>query len=48
MATTKNTKKLKEPLAIRVTKIIVLGLLCIILIAAIAQRIIHYYRPITK
>jgi cytochrome c-type biogenesis protein CcmE len=48
MATIKMSKKAKQPLAIRVIKIIVIALACAILLAAIAERIIHFYRHITK
>ncbi len=48
MVTTKKSKKAKQPLGIRVIKIIVIALLCAILLAAIAERIFHFYRHMTK
>jgi len=48
MAIKKKPKKAKQPLAIRVIKIIVIVLCCAVLLAAIAERIIHFYRHITK
>jgi len=48
MATREKAKKAKKPLAIRVIKINVIALCCIILLAAIAERIIHFYRHVTK
>jgi len=48
MVTIKKSKKAKQPLAIRVIKIIVIALFCAILLAAIAERIYHFYRHVTK
>jgi len=48
MESGKNAKKEKKPLAIRVIKIIVIALSCAILLAAIANRIRHYYWHLTK
>jgi hypothetical protein len=48
MAKGKKSKKANHPLAIRVIKFIVIALCCVILLAAIAERIVHYYRYITK
>jgi len=47
MATTKKatkSKKRKQPLAIRIIKIILIGIACAILLAAIVARIIHFFR----
>lgn len=48
MATTKKSKKANQPLWLRVIKIIVIALCCIILLAAIAERIMHFCKHITK
>jgi len=48
MVNGKKSKKAKQPLAIRVLKIIVIALACAILLAAIANRIKHYYWHLTK
>jgi len=48
MVTFKKSKKAKPPFGLRVTKIIVIALCCAILLAAIAERIIHFYRHIAK
>jgi len=48
MVSSKKSKKAKRPLALRVIKFIVIALACAILLAAIAERIIHFYRHITK
>jgi ABC-type uncharacterized transport system permease subunit len=48
MVISKKKKKAKQPLAIRVIKIIAIVLCSVILLAAIAERIIHYYKHITK
>jgi hypothetical protein len=48
MVTIKKSKKAKQPLGLRVFKIIVIALCCAVLLAAIAERIIHYYRHIAK
>ena len=48
MVSIKKSKKAKQPLGIRVIKIIVIALLCAILLVAIGERKIHYYRHITK
>jgi cytochrome c-type biogenesis protein CcmE len=48
MATIKKTKRAKQPLGIRVIKIIVIALCCAILLAAIVERIVHFYRHIAK
>jgi hypothetical protein len=48
MVTIKKFKKPKTPFGIRVIKIIVIALCCIILLAAIAERMIHFYRHIAK
>jgi flagellar basal body-associated protein FliL len=47
MATTKKAikgKKKKQPLAIRIIKIILIGIACAILIAAMVERTIHFFR----
>lgn len=48
MVSTKKSKTAKQPLAIRVIKIILIALFCAILLAAIAERIAHMYRHVTK
>lgn len=48
MVNIKKKKKAKQPLAVRVIKIIAIVLCSAILLAAIAERIIHYYKHITK
>jgi len=48
MVSIKKKKKANQPLAIRVIKIIGIVLVCAILLAAIAERIIHYYKHINK
>ncbi|WP_207798985.1 hypothetical protein [Taibaiella soli] len=48
MAGKKIFPKAKEPLGIRIIKFIVIALCCAILLAAIAARIVHYYRQIIK
>ena len=48
MVTIKKSKKAKQPLGLRVIKIIVIALFCAILLAAIAERIYHFYRHMTK
>jgi len=48
MVIIKKSKKAKQPLAIRVIKIIVIALFCAVLLAAIAERIVHFYRHIVK
>jgi len=48
MVTIKKSKKAKQSLGLRVIKIIVITLCCAILLAAIAERIYHFYRHITK
>jgi hypothetical protein len=47
MATAKKAtkgKKRRQPLAVSIIKIILIGIACAILIAAIIQRIIHFFR----
>ena len=48
MVNTKKSKKPKQPLAIRVIKFIVIALCCAILLAAIAERVVHFYKHIIK
>jgi hypothetical protein len=48
MVTIKKSKKAKQPLGLRVIKIIVIALCSAILLAAIVERIIHFYRHIAK
>jgi len=48
MVVSKKKKKAKQPLAIRIIKTIAIVLCSAILLAAIAEKIIHYYRHITK
>lgn len=48
MVTTKKSKKVKQPLGIRVIKIIVIALMGTILLAAIAERLFHLYRHMIK
>jgi len=48
MATKKRSKMVKQPLWIRVIKIIVIALGCAILLAGIAERIMHFYRHLSK
>ena len=48
MVTIKKSKKVKLPFGLRVIKIIVIALCCAILLAAIAERIVHYYKHIAK
>jgi ABC-type uncharacterized transport system permease subunit len=48
MVINKKKKKAKQSLALRVIKIIAIVLCSAILLAAIAERIIHYYKHITK
>jgi len=43
MATIKKSKKAKQPLALRVIKIIVIVLCSAILLAAIVKRVTHIY-----
>jgi len=38
------TKKRKQPLAVRIIKTIFFGIACAILIAAIVERIIHFFK----
>jgi hypothetical protein len=47
MAATKKAikgKKRKKPLVIRIMRIILIGIACAILLAAIVERIIHFFR----
>jgi len=48
MAISKKTKKVKQPLWFRIIKIFCITLACAILLAAIADRIKHYYWHISK
>lgn len=48
MVNSKKMKKAKQPLVVRVIKIIAVVLCSAILLAAIAERVIHYYKHITK
>lgn len=48
MVIIKKSKKAKQPLALRVIKIIAIVLCSVILLAAIAERIFHYYKHINK
>jgi cytochrome c-type biogenesis protein CcmE len=48
MVTIKKNKKAKQPLWLRVIKIIAIVLCSAILLAAIAERIYHFYRHIAK
>jgi len=48
MVITKKKKKPIQPLAIRIIKIIAIVLCIAILLAAIAERIVHYYKHIIK
>jgi hypothetical protein len=44
MSVKKKPKKGKKPLAIRIIKFILIALACAILVAAIIQRTIHFFR----
>jgi hypothetical protein len=44
MATAKKKKNSNQPLVIRIIKIILIGLACAILLAAMVQKTIHYFR----
>jgi len=48
MAIKQKPKKAKQHLAIKVIKFIVIAVCCVILLAAIAERIWHFYKHITK
>jgi hypothetical protein len=48
MAIKKKPKKAHQPLVIKVIKFIVIALCCVILLAAIAERIWHFCKDLTK